>query len=421
MKIDFATASFKDFEDPAGLDAFGRAGYFNEFLDYLEGEERLNYRFETVSAAGPVVDLFIPAFGGKKSYVSLVSNDYLGFSQHHLVKKAAVFGIQYYGTGTGASPAIGGHFSFHRELEEKIAAFFKRKAAIIYTTGYTANSATLLALIGKEDLVVTDMKIHASMFEGCMGKNQKTFRHNDLEHLELILKDARDKYKTRFVVVDGVYSQDGDLALLSQIVELVHRYEGYVIMDDAHGVGVIGETGRGVIELDGLYEQVDIITGTFSKTFGHLGGYVVADPELIRFLKFQSRQHLFSVTGTPASMGILKAIELIDEEPEWKDLLWENVDRFTSGLKSLGLDIGNTRSAIVPVKIGDMELTNKVSRHLLRAGVYANPIMYPAVSKKDTRIRMSLMATHTAAHIDRVLNAFEDVTRRLPIRRVEQV
>ncbi|WEK20420.1 MAG: aminotransferase class I/II-fold pyridoxal phosphate-dependent enzyme [Candidatus Pedobacter colombiensis] len=416
--IDFEKASFKDFEDPAGMCAFERARYFNEFLDYLEEKERLNYRFETTSSGGPLVELSIPFMKEKRDYVSLVSNDYLGFSQHHLVKKAACFGIQYYGAGSGASPAIGGHYSFHRELEEKIAAFFNRDSAIIYTTGYTANSATLLALLGTQDLVITDMKIHASMFEGCNGKNQKTFRHNDLEHLEMILKSSRDQYHTRFVVVDGVYSQDGDLALLDQIVKLVHQYEGYVVMDDAHGVGVIGKTGRGVIELQGLYKEVDIITGTFSKTFGHLGGYVIADPELIRYLKFQSRQHLFSVTATPASMCILKAIELIDEQPEWRDLLWENVNYFTAGLRSLGLDIGNTQSAIVPVKIGDIALTNEVSRRLLHAGVYANPIMYPAVSKKDSRIRMSLMATHKREHVDRVLNAFEDISRALPIRRL---
>jgi len=419
--INFKTASFKDFEDPAGYNAYARAAYFNEFLDYLEQEERLNYRFETCSAAGPEVELFIPKLGGRDKYVSLVSNDYLGFSQHPLVKKAAVFGLQYYGTGAGASPAIGGHFSYHRELEEKISAFFQRKDAIIYTTGYTANSSTLPSLLGKEDLVITDMKVHASMFDGCRGKIQKTFRHNDLDHLEMILRNALDKYLTRFVVVDGVYSQDGDLALLPAIIALAHRYGAYVIMDDAHGVGVIGKTGRGVIEQGNLYQQVDIITGTFSKTFGHLGGYVIASPELIRFLKFQSRQHLFSVTATPASMGILKAIDLIDEQPEWRDMLWENVNRFTSGLRSLGLDIGNTASAIVPVKIGDMALTGEVSRHLLRAGVYANPIMYPAVSKKDSRIRMSLMATHTPEQIDKVLNAFDDISRKLPIRKAEEV
>lgn len=417
MEIDFKTATFKDFEDPKGCNAYDRADYFNNFLDYLDEQERLNYRFETCSRPGAEVRLNIPAMGGIKNYVSLVSNDYLGFSQHPLVKEAAIYGIQNYGAGTGASPAIGGHFEFHRQIEEKIAGFFKRKSAILYTTGYTANSATLLALIGSNDLVITDMKIHASMFEGCNGKNQKTFRHNDLEHLELILKASQAEYRTRFVVVDGVYSQDGDMVKLDELIKLVHQYEAFVILDDAHGVGVVGQTGRGVIELHNCFQEVDIITGTFSKTFGHLGGYVIASPELIRFLKFQSRQHLFSVTLSPAAMGILKAIDLIDEEPEWQDLLWENINRFTTGLLSLGLDIGNTQSAIVPVKIGDMALTGEVSRRLLKAGIYANPIMYPAVSKKDSRIRMSLMATHTSAQIDRVLNAFEDICQVLPIRR----
>jgi glycine C-acetyltransferase len=419
MKIDFNTASFKDFEDPEGYDAYQRAAYFNEFLDYLSSQDRLNYRFETCSQPGPEVELNIPSLGGFSKYISLVSNDYLGFSQHPRVKQAAIFGIQNYGTGTGASPAIGGHFDYHRWLEEKISSFFQRKSAIIYTTGYTANSATLLSLIGNNDLVITDMKIHASMFEGCNGKNQKTFRHNDLEHLELILHTSLGKYNTRFVVVDGIYSQDGDMVKLKELVELVHRYEAYVIMDDAHGVGVMGKKGRGVIELDNCFQEVDIITGTFSKTFGHLGGYVIASPELVRFLKFQSRQHLFSVTATPASMGILKAIDLIDEEPIWMELLWKNINQFTSGLRSLGLDIGSTQSAIVPIKIGDMALTGEVSRRLLKAGVYANPIMYPAVSKKDSRIRMSLTATHTPSQIDHVLNAFEEISKVLPIRRFE--
>jgi len=419
MKIDFKIASFKDFEDPDGYDAYQRAAYFNEFLDYLDSQDRLNYRFETCSSPGPEVELNIPSLGGINKYISLVSNDYLGFSQHPRVKQAAIFGIEIYGTGTGASPAIGGHFDFHRWLEEKILTFFHRESAIIYTTGYTANSATLLSLIGNNDLVITDMKIHASMFEGCNGKNQKTFRHNDLEHLELILRKSLGQYNTRFVVVDGVYSQDGDIARLREIIELVHHYEAYIIMDDAHGVGVIGEKGRGVVELDNCFQKVDIITGTFSKTFGHLGGYVIASPELVRFLKFQSKQHLFSVTATPASMGVLKAIDLIDEEPIWKELLWKNINQFTSGLRSLGLDIGNTQSAIIPVKIGDVALTGEVSRRLLKAGVYANPIMYPAVSKKDSRIRMSLTAMHSPSQIDHVLNAFEEISNSLPLPKLE--
>lgn len=415
MKIDFEKASFKDFENPAGLDAYQRAALFDEYLDFLQARGHLNYRLVGLTGCGPMVDLDIPGYGGVRSYVGLVSNDYLGFTQHPLIKKAAIYGINYYGTGAGASPAIGGHFSFHQQMEDKIAAFFRRDAALIYTTGYTANSATLLSMLQDQDIAILDMAVHASVYEGVRGKNYKTFLHNNLEHLEGILKNCRDQYRTRIVVIDGVYSQDGDLAPLDELVSLVHQYGGHVMLDDAHGTGVIGETGRGVIELYDLFDKVDIITGTFSKTFAHVGGYVISRPEMVRFLKFQSRQHLFSATSTPAAMAILKAIELVDEQPEWRDLLWENVNYFTAGLRGLGLDIGTTASAIVPVKIRDAAKTGEVSRLLLQAGVYANPIIYPAVSKKDSRIRMSLMATHTKAQLDVVLNAFEDISRRLRI------
>ena len=415
MKIDFQKASFKDFENPVGLNAYDRAQLFNEYLDFLQDKGHLNYRLVGHTGCGPTVDLDIPGYGGLRSYVGLVSNDYLGFTQHHLVKKAAIYGINYYGTGAGASPAIGGHFSFHEELEEKIASFFKRDSALIYTTGYTANTASLLSILQEQDIAILDMAVHASVYEGVRGKNFKTFLHNNLEHLESILKATRDKYLTRIVVIDGVYSQDGDLAPLDQLVSLVHQYGGHVMLDDAHGTGVIGKSGRGVIELHNLFDKIDIITGTFSKTFAHVGGYVIASPEMVRFLKFQSRQHLFSATSSPAAMAILKAIELIDEQPEWMDLLWENINYFSTGLRSLGLDIGTTASAIIPVKIRDAAKTGEVSRLLLRAGVYANPIIYPAVSKKDSRIRMSLMATHTKDQLDIVLNAFDDISKKLQI------
>lgn len=412
MKTDFEKASFKDFEDIEGMDVYERSMYFNEYLDFLKARGHLNYRLEGLTGCGPVVDLDISGFGGRRSYVSLVSNDYLGFTQHPAVIKAAMSGIREFGTGAGASPAIGGHYSFHEELERKIAGFFKRDSAIIFTTGYTANSASLLSMLRKSDLAILDMAVHASVYEGCMNTNVRMFLHNSLEGLERVLKESKDRYQTRLVVIDGVYSQDGDLAPLDKILALVRQYEAYLMVDDAHGTGVIGKTGRGVIELYDLFGEVDIISGTFSKTFGHVGGYVVASSELVRYLKFQSRQHLFSATSTPASMCIAKAIDLVDEEPEWMDLLWENVDYLTSGLKGMGFDIGTTASAIVPVKVRDAAITGEVSRMLLHAGVYANPIIYPAVSKKDSRIRMSLMATHTRPDLDKVLNGFADVAKK---------
>jgi glycine C-acetyltransferase len=414
MEINYLTASFKDFENIPGLDIFQRAAEFNRYLDYLQAGGRLNYRFVTHSGCRPEVLVEVPGKGLQKM-VGLVSNDYLGFTQHPKVKAAAIAAIEQYGTGAGASPAIGGHFLFHEQLEQKMAGFFHRESGIVYTTGYTANSATLQCLLKKEDIAILDMGVHASVMEGCQLTNVKRFLHNDMGDLERILIASQDTYRTRLVVIDGVYSQDGDLAPLADIVRLVRQYGAFLMIDDAHGTGVIGQTGRGVIELHDLFQEVDLISGTFSKTFGVVGGYVVGKPEIIRYLKFQSRQHLFSVTLPPAAAGILKAVDLLDEEPEWMAKLWENVHYFTNGLKSLALDIGITQSAIVPVKIGDPAKTAAAGQMLLDRGIYANPIIYPAVPRKDARIRMSLMATHTREHLDQVLNAFEDVSKKLQL------
>lgn len=406
MKIDFENASFKDFENIPGLDPYGWADLWSEYVDYKTIRGQMNYRFEVQSGCGPEITLKVPGID-RQDFVSLVSNDYLGFTQHPKIKEAAIAGIEKYGSGAGASPAIGGHYDFHAELERKIAGFFKRDAAITFTTGYTANSASIQAMLKKEDLAILDMAVHASVQEGCLLTNTKSFPHNDLDALERILKNSKDTYRTRMVIIDGVYSQDGDLAPLDRIVELCKHYGAYLMVDDAHGTGVIGKTGRGVIELYDLFKEVDIITGTFSKTFAHIGGYVVASPNLVSFLKFQSRQHIFSATATPASACIARAIDLVDEEPEWMDKLHFNMNYLKEGLVGLGLRTTETQSAIIPVLVGNSNKNAEICHMLLKAGIYANQINYPAVSRKDARIRMSVMATHTKEQLDKVLSAWE--------------
>lgn len=415
MKIDFTKASFKDFENVSGLDAWERAGLFQDYLNYLDQEGRLNYRLVSVSGCGPEMEIITKDDPKPRSCVSFVSNDYLGFTQHPKIKEAVIEGVRKFGSGAGASPAIGGQFSYHEALEKKIAAFFKRESAIIYTTGYTANSATLMSLLQKEDIAIVDMAVHASVYEGCHLTNLKVFLHNRMDVLEKTLQESRDKFRTKLVIVDGVYSQDGDIASLDQILELCRHYGAFLAVDDAHGVGVIGKTGRGAMERYDLLEKVDLITGTFSKTFANVGGYVVASAELINFLKYQSRQHLFSATSTPAAAGILKAIDLIDEEPFWQEKLWQNISYFRNGLQELGFETGTTESAIIPVKIGDPGLTAELGRILLREGIYANPIIYPAVNKKNARIRMSVMATHTFDQLDNALFVFEYAGKHLNI------
>jgi glycine C-acetyltransferase len=417
--INFTKASFKDFENIPGLNAFERAELFNEFTAYMKDSGHMNYRFVTSNGCSPEMWVTSPFNKTPKKCVSLVSNDYLNFTQHPKIKAAAIEGIEQYGTGAGASPLIGGHHHYHELLEAKISGFFGRSAdsAIIYTTGYTANSATLQALLKKEDIAILDMAVHASVYEGCKDTNVKMFPHNHMELLERVLREAQDKYDTRLVIIDGVYSQDGDLAVMDEIYRLTKQYGGFLMVDDAHGIGVLGENGRGAIETFNLLEKIDIISGTLSKAFGHIGGFVIANPKMINFLKFQSRQQVFSSTSTPAAAGLLKAIDLIDEEPQWRKKLADNVNYFKKGLLDLGMDIGNTASAIIPVKIGDAHHTGDAARLLLEAGVYANAIVYPGVSRKNARIRTSLMATHTREHLDKALNAFEYVDQKLHISR----
>jgi glycine C-acetyltransferase len=411
MEINFDKASFKDFENMAGKDAYQAAYLFFRYMQYKQSKGQMNYRLLSTSHSGPTMEMDLPGIE-HKSFISLVANDYLNFSQHPAVKAAAISAIEKFGVGAGASPAIGGHFWYHEALEKAIATFFKRESAVTYTTGYTANSAALQAIMKKDDLAILDSGVHASVIEGCLQTNMKTFPHNNLEALERILSVTAGQYRSRWVIIDGVYSQDGDLAPLSEIVRLVKSYGAYLVMDDAHGTGVIGATGRGVIELDGLYDQVDIITGTFSKTFGHIGGYIVASEEMTHFLKYQSRQHIFSSTASPASACILKSIELIDTEPVWMERLQRNIIHLKSGLLSLGLDIGPTASAIIPVKIGDMNLNAEICNLLLAEGIYTNQINYPAVSVNNARIRMSVMATHEPHHLDRVLNVWEWIIKK---------
>lgn len=418
MNIEFTKTSFKDFENIPDLNIYERAKAHERYLNYLRENEFMNYRLLATSGCGPEMELAENGYIKKGDYISFVCNDYLGFTQHPKVKKAVIAGIEKYGTGAGASPLIGGYFDYNQELEDKISKFFKRPkgSSIVYTTGYTSNSASLLCLLKKEDIAIVDMAVHSSVYEGIMGTTTKRFLHNNVEALERILVSAKDTYRTKMVIIDGVYSQDGDIAKLKEILEVTHKYGGVLLVDDAHGIGVIGETGRGAMEYFDVLEKVDIITGTFSKTFGNVGGYLVANsPELISYLQFQSRQYAFSASASPNVIGVSKAIELIDEEPHWQKQLWENINYFKKGLIDIGLDVGITESAIIPVKIGDVYKNSLAGKMLLENGVYTNPIMYPAVSLKDSRIRMSIMATHTKKHLDKALNVFEYVNKKLEI------
>ncbi len=417
IHFDFSKTSTKDFEDIQGMNLFQRAEAFQGYLDYLDNNGFLNYLLKANSGCNSEVELAETKHIRNGNYVSFVCNDYLGFTQHPKIKEAVKNAVDQFGTGAGASPLIGGYFDFHKQVEDKISKFFKRPegSTIIYTTGYTANSASLLGLLKKQDLAIVDMAVHASVYEGLTGTNSKRFLHNDTESLERILARSTNEYQTKIVIIDGVYSQDGDIAKLEEIIKITHHYGGLILVDDAHGIGVLGKTGRGAMELFNVLDKVDIITGTFSKTFGNVGGYLVADPSIVTYLKYQSRQYAFSASAPASVLGVAKAIDLIDEEPQWQKQLWNNIDYFKKGLSDIGLTIGTTQSAIIPVKIGDMYKNSQTAKILLENGVYTNPIMYPAVSLKDSRIRMSLMATHSKEQLDKTLNVFDYISKKLEL------
>lgn len=414
----YINCSLKDFENPANSLIYERANSFYDFFQYTKAKQHSNYRIVSKHGASAQPQIINPYSLIEENVISYVSNDYLGFTKHPKIIKAGIDALSVYGSGAGSSPLIGGQNSLHEELEKAIAQFFHKEAAITFTSGYAANSGTFSALLKKEDIAILDMGVHTSVIEGCSQTNKKYFLHNNLGSLEQSLEQTCGLYRNTFIIVDGVYSQDGDIAPLTEISALARKYNAFLVVDDAHGIGVIGKTGKGAIEKFDVFDKVDMITGTFSKTFASVGGYAVANKEIITLLKYYSAANIFSAAATPQSVAtILKAIELLREEPIWQQKLNENINYFKQGLDLISIDYGNTESAIFPIMIRDEKKTMQAGKFLLENGIYANPIMYPAVSRKQTRIRMSLLATHTTEMLDNTLKVLETMMKELNINR----
>jgi glycine C-acetyltransferase len=346
--------------------------------------------------------------GKVKEMIYLASNDYLNLTKHPKTIAAGKAALEKYGSGAGSVPLLGGTLDIHVELEQRTARFKGCQDAIIYTSGFGSNCGTLLSILGEQDVAVLDMLVHASIIDGCKGTKVKFFKHNDMNSLEHVLSRVKDSHRTKLVVVDGVYSMDGDIAHLDRIVELAKAYGAYVMVDEAHATGVIGETGRGTPQHFGIEGKVDIVAGTFSKALGVVGGFIATNKELVELLHFYSRTYMFSTAMTPQAAGsLIAAMDVIEEEPHLREQLWENIRYFRKNLLELGFNLGNSQTAIFPVIIGDDWKVKEISRKLHEMDIYVNPVVYPAVPKKLSRIRMSLMATHTKEHLDKALNALE--------------
>lgn len=414
MNNPFDNQTIKDFEN-YGQDVLERAKQIDAYLTYRHQKQHLPYRVVSLTGSGATMEIVNPYTGKNQHVISFVSNDYLGFSHHPEVIDAGIEALRNYGTGAGASPLIGGLNNLSEQLEQQIAKFMKNECAITYSSGYASNSSTLAALLGKKDIAIMDMYTHASVMDGCYCTNTKHFLHNNIDSLVRILKQTGD-YKNRFIIVDGVYSQDGDIAFLDKIYNVCKEHKAYLVVDDAHGIGTLGNTGRGVIENFKLLDKVDIITGTFSKAFGNVGGFSIANKELVNLLKYCSRQNIFSAAATPQSVAsTIKAIQLIDKEPEHRNRLLKNIAYFKKGLETAHIDYGNSQSAIFPIMMRDEYKTKEVAKILFENGIYVNPISYPAVPIKLSRLRISLTAMHTKEHLDKALDILERVCKKFSL------
>ncbi|HOV83448.1 MAG TPA: pyridoxal phosphate-dependent aminotransferase family protein [Paludibacteraceae bacterium] len=345
------------------------------------------------------------------------SNSYLGLTNHPKLKEAAIKAIEKYGTGCAGSRFLNGTLDIHIELEERLARFVNKDAALVYSTGFSVNAGVIPCLTGRNDYLIFDERDHASIIEGKRLSFSKQFkyRHNDMESLEDILKRC-DYDRIKVIVLDGVFSMEGDIAKLPQIVELSKKYNASVYVDEAHTLGVFGKTGAGICEHFGLTNDVDLIMGTFSKSLGTIGGFIASDNNIINYLKHNSRTLIFSASITPASTAcVLAALDVIAEEPWRKEALWANTLRAKEGFLKAGFEIGHTESPIIPLYVRDNIKTFKLTQMLQDEGIFVNPVVSPAVPSEDTLIRYSLMATHTFEQIDESIEKITKVARQLGI------
>lgn len=411
----YTLASFIDSVDG---DVFAKALPFQQYHDDYQAKGYLTYRRIATTGPDTTVRVYDPEAGREREFVMFGSNNYLGLATHPKVIEAAVEATRRYGAGSGGASLLCGTSRLHRELEERIAAFEGFEDALVFPSGYAANLGAIAALARKGETILFDKLVHASMIDGVRlsEADAHAFRHNGVAHLETLLTQRVRGPGGKLIVVDGVYSMDGDIPPLPQIVELAKRHGARVLVDEAHATGVMGPTGRGTVEHFGLGGKVDLVMGTFSKALGSQGGFLASSREVVNYLRYYSRAYFFSTSPPPAqAAAALAALELIDAERWRLERLWDNVSFLRGKLRDLGFDCLESRSAIVPVVTADELATRRIGKRLHELGVYANPILYPAVPRRKPRIRLSVMSSHTRADLDRAIEALETAGREFGV------
>jgi len=373
-------------------------------------------RDEEVKAAG-LYPYFTPISEAKGNRVKVYgremiligSNNYLGLIDHPKVKQAAKEAIDRYGVATCGSRFLTGTIDLHEQLEERLARFVHKEAAVTFSTGYQTNLGIISSVAQKDDVVITDKMDHASIIDACRLSfaEVKKFKHNDMEDLERVLAEVPDS-KGKLIVVDGVFSMEGDIADLPHIVQLAKKYHARVMVDDAHGLGVLGKNGRGTAEHFGLENEVDLIMGTFSKSLVSIGGFVAGDKKVINYIKHHARSLIFSAAATPASVAtVLAALEVLENEPERRERLWQVTHYMRNSFQQMGYNTGLSQTPIIPIHISDDDKCFALWKTLRDEGIFTTPVIYPAVPKGQALIRTSYSANHTDEELNLILAAFK--------------
>jgi 8-amino-7-oxononanoate synthase len=357
-----------------------------------------------------------------REIIMVGSNNYLGLTRDPRVQEAAIKAIERFGTSCSGSRFLNGTLELHEELEDRLALFVKKPAALTFTTGYQTNLGSISVMVDKQTIIIADKNTHACVFDGIFlgggfnsGVKLRRYRHGDMDHLERIL-EGMDPEAPKLIATDGVFSMEGDIADLPRLVELSKRHNARLYVDDAHGVGVIGKTGRGVLEHFDVFEDVDLVTCTFSKSFASLGGFVAGDEDAIDYIKHHSRPLIFSASIPPANIAAaLKSLEIIETEPDLIEGLQRKSERMRNDLVSLGFDTGESETPIIPILLGDDTKTFRLWKALFDAGVYTNAVVSPAVPPESSLLRTSIMASHCQEDLDVVLDVFEKTGRRMGI------
>ena len=349
-----------------------------------------------------------------KKVLMFGSNCYSGLVNDPRIKEAAIEATKKYGTGCAGSPFLNGTLDLHKQLEARLAEYIGKEDVMVYSTGFGVNLGVVSCLTGREDYILWDEQDHASIIEGrrLSFSQQLKYKHNDMASLEKQLQRCEPD-KVKLIVTDGVFSMEGDVANIPEIVRLAKQYNASVMVDEAHSIGVFGQGGRGTVNHFGLTDDVDLIMGTFSKSFASLGGFIATDKEITNFLRHHSRSYIFTASITPASTAAaLKAIDIMIEEPWRQEHLWEITNYALEGFRNMGCEIGNTSTPIIPLFIRDNFKTFAITRDLLNEGIFVNPVVSPAGAPQDTLIRFSLMATHTKEQVTTALEKIQKVFRQ---------